>query len=96
MATTPRHIEARLERALADVQRLARERGLLTAFSIELYLVRVAVDDALASRDRGNAHLADGEVRALELRLRRTPPKARGPREGHGAPVLGRGGRGSL
>lgn len=96
MLSTPPHIETRLKSSLADLQDLARRRGLADAFAMELHAVTEAVREALASGERDRASAAGREVAALKVRLQRAPAKRKDPggarREDRSGPVMGRGG----
>lgn len=75
---TPDHLEARLARALADIETLARDRGLEQAFAMELFGLEHQVQAALDAHARGLAEHASEAIRQLALQLLRTPAKPAG------------------
>ncbi len=75
---TPDHLEARLARALADIETLARDRGLEQAFAMELFGLEHQVQAALDAHARGLAEHASEAIRQLALQLLRTPAKPTG------------------
>ncbi|HKI57717.1 MAG TPA: hypothetical protein VKA00_00690 [Trueperaceae bacterium] len=66
---TPHHLEARLQRALADIKRLARDRGLEEAYASELFGLEHQVQEAVDAHARGLAEYAVEAVRRLAQRL---------------------------
>lgn len=73
---TPHHLEARLERALADLKQLARDRGLEQAYAMELFGLDHQVQAALDAHARGLAEHATEAVRRMACQLLETPPKS--------------------
>lgn len=70
------HLEARLNSALLGLEKLARVRGLEDVYAMELFSIRLTVQEALDSRARGLVEHALEEVRVLEARVRETPAKS--------------------
>lgn len=64
-----------MERALADLKRLARDRGLEKAYAMELFGLEHEVQAALDAQARGLAEHATEAIRRLAHQLLRTPPK---------------------
>ena len=72
----PVHIQVRLKAALADVEKLARDKRLEDAFAYELLAARDAVHEATRTANTASAEQALHDVRTLWALLRGTPAQA--------------------
>ncbi|MEJ2078448.1 MAG: hypothetical protein P8Z74_10630 [Acidobacteriota bacterium] len=66
---TPHHLEVRMARAMADVRRLARARGLERTYAAELFGLEHVVQTAIEAQSRGMAEHAIEAIRLFAHQL---------------------------